>query len=72
MFEPDSYFEIGRAGLEAKTDALAAYRDVMRPYPHPRSSEGLESLAAFRGASAGLTYAEAFQTAHLDLASVIG
>lgn len=71
-FAPDSFFHIGREGLEAKTEALSAYRGVMRPFPHPRSREGLEGLAAVRGAAAGLEYAEAFQTAHMDLGTVIG
>lgn len=70
-FEPDSFFEIGRDGLEAKKRALAAYRDVMRPFPHPRSDQGIEGLAAVRGVAAGLQYAEAFQTAHLNLSGVI-
>lgn len=70
-FQPDSYFEIGLQGLAAKAKALAAYRDVMRPFPHPRSEEGLRGLAAVRGGAAGLNYAEAFQTAHLDLGQVI-
>lgn len=71
-FEPDSFFQIGREGLEVKTKALAAYRDVMRPFPHPRSPEGLEGLAAVRGAAAGMVYAEAFQSAFMDLETVIG
>lgn len=71
-FEPDSYFHIGHDGLEAKQKALAAYRDVMRPFPHPRSHKGLEGLAAVRGAAAGLEYAESFQTAHMDLGTVFG
>lgn len=70
VFQPDSFVEIGRAGVSAKTTALAAYRDVMRPYPHPRSPEGLNGLAAVRGAAAGLEYAEAFQTAYFDLGPV--
>jgi hypothetical protein len=32
----------------------------MRPFPHPRSFEAIEALAAWRGASAGLKAAEAF------------
>ena len=71
-FEADSFYEIGRDGLEAKKKALATYTDVMRPFPHPRSDETLEGLASVRGAAAGLNYAEAFQTAHLDLGAVIG
>jgi LmbE family N-acetylglucosaminyl deacetylase len=70
-FEADSFYEIGAEGLDAKKRALAAYRDVMRPFPHPRSDEAIEGLATVRGAAAGLRYAEAFQTAHLDLGAVI-
>lgn len=71
VFQPDSYMRIGREGITAKTQALAAYRDVMRGYPHPRSNEGIKGLATVRGAAAGLDYAEAFQTAHMDLGAVI-
>ncbi|MBO5453722.1 MAG: PIG-L family deacetylase [Clostridia bacterium] len=61
-FNPNSYFEIGKDGLERKIQALSAYRDVMRDYPHPRSNESLEGLAAVRGSQANLNYAEAFQS----------
>lgn len=71
-FEADSFYEIGRDGLEAKKRALAAYRDVMRPFPHPRSDEAIHGLATVRGAASGMQYAEAFQTGHLDLSGVIG
>ena len=37
------------------------YRGVMRPYPHPRSAEAIEGLAAYRGGQAGCNYAEAFE-----------
>lgn len=62
-FEADTFFEIGEDGIDRKLEALAAYRNVMRQYPHPRSREALVGLAAYRGAQAGLRYAEAFQTA---------
>ena len=61
-FRPNTYFEIGREGLDVKLKALAAYKGVMRPYPHPRSNEALEGLAAYRGAQAGCRYAEAFES----------
>lgn len=60
-FTPNTFVEIGETGVEKKTQALARYRDVMRPYPHPRSPETLRGLAAYRGSQAGLCYAEAFQ-----------
>ena len=62
-FDPDTFVEIGGAHLETKLTALAAYRGVMRPYPHPRSREMLHATATYRGAQAGLDLAEAFQTA---------
>lgn len=61
-FRPNTYFEIGREGLDVKLKALAAYKGVMRPYPHPRSNEAIEGLAAYRGAQAGCRYAEAFES----------
>ena len=61
-FMPNHYVEIGEEGLEVKLRALACYKGVMRPYPHPRSAEALRGLAAWRGAQAGCIYAEAFET----------
>lgn len=63
MFVPDCYVEIGEEGVKAKIEALSQYRNVMRPYPHPRSSEYIRSLACVRGSEWNLNYAEAFQTA---------
>lgn len=60
-FAPNLYIEVGKEAVKIKTKALALYRDVMRPYPHPRSNEAIEGLAAYRGAQAGCCYAEAFE-----------
>jgi LmbE family N-acetylglucosaminyl deacetylase len=46
--------------LDAKLQALDAYRAEMRPFPHPRSREAVTALAQVRGANAGLAAAEAF------------
>lgn len=62
-FDPSIYVEIGKEGLEKKLEALQMYRGVMREYPHPRSREALEGLAAYRGSQGGVCYAEAFQLA---------
>lgn len=62
-FRPDTFFEIGESFLQKKINALAAYRGVMRDFPHPRSAEILRGLSAYRGGQAGMKYAEAFQTA---------
>jgi len=62
-FTPNTYIEVGEEGVMAKLQALAAYKGVMRDFPHPRSEEVIKSYAAIRGAEAGLKYAEAFQVA---------
>lgn len=62
-FTPNYFVEIGKEGVETKIKAVSAYKGVMRPYPHPRSNEALEGLAAYRGVQAGCNYAEAFECA---------
>jgi len=44
-----------------KLVALAAYKGVMRQFPHPRSEKAIEGLAAYRGVQSGCCYAEAFE-----------
>ena len=60
-FTPNYFVEIGKDGVELKLRAIAAYKGVMRPYPHPRSNEAIEGLAAYRGSQASCFYAEAFE-----------
>lgn len=60
-FSPNTFIEIGKEGVEKKIESLSMYEGVMRDYPHPRSREVLNGLAAYRGGQAGLKYAEAFQ-----------
>lgn len=61
-FAPNMFVEVGKDGVDVKIKALAAYAGVMRPYPHPRSEEAIEGLAAYRGVQAGCNYAEAFES----------
>lgn len=60
-FIPNYFVEIGKEGVAIKIKALEEYKGVMRPYPHPRSVEAYEGLAAYRGCQAGVKYAEAFE-----------
>lgn len=62
-FQPNTFVEVGKDGVEAKVKALSMYRGVMRPYPHPRSAEAIEGFAAYRGCQSGCNYAEAFEVA---------
>lgn len=65
IFRPNVFVEVGEKRIEDKIKALGMYRDVMREYPHPRSTEVIKGLAAYRGAQVGVKYAEAFQCAFM-------
>jgi LmbE family N-acetylglucosaminyl deacetylase len=59
IFVPTRFVDIA-AHLKAKSDALRAYDMEMRAFPHARSYEAVEALAAWRGATVGCRAAEAF------------
>jgi hypothetical protein len=46
--------------LSKKILAIQAYKDELVDWPHPRSLKGIQSLANWRGASAGYKAAEGF------------
>ena len=58
-FLPNWFVDIS-ATLEHKLAALKHYDEEMRPWPHPRSYEGVEHLARWRGITVGCAAAEAF------------
>jgi len=58
-FCPNWFVDISET-LDIKVQALKAYQDELRPFPHPRSLKSVEALATWRGASVGVTAAEAF------------
>jgi LmbE family N-acetylglucosaminyl deacetylase len=58
-FHPNWFVDIS-ATLGTKLQALEAYRDELREWPHPRSTKAVEHLARWRGASVGIDAAEAF------------
>lgn len=60
VFLPTVYWDISET-IDLKKKAMQAYRTEYRPYPHPRSVEGIEALAKKRGLEVGLEWAEAFQ-----------
>lgn len=65
-FNPNYFVEIGESGIKIKLEALAAYKGVMRTYPHPRSDRAIEGLAIYRGAQSGCNYAEAFESVFIS------
>lgn len=59
-FLPDVYIDISGKHLERKLESLAKFKSQIRPFPDPRSLEGIEALAKLRGCSMGMRAAESF------------
>lgn len=60
-FAPNWYEELTYEQVEKKVAALACYPGERRPSPHPRNAHGVFRAADYRGAQAGVEYAEAFR-----------
>ncbi len=59
LFSPNWFQNISSTN-KIKMKALKIYKKELRKWPHPRSIKGVESLAKWRGATAGYHFAEAF------------
>jgi LmbE family N-acetylglucosaminyl deacetylase len=59
VFAPNWFVDISDT-LDRKFAALDAYAAELREWPHPRSRQGVEHLARWRGATVGVDAAEAF------------
>jgi LmbE family N-acetylglucosaminyl deacetylase len=63
-FAPALFVDIGLT-IDRKLRALEAYSSELRAFPHPRSKEAVEHLARWRGATAGVMAAEAFEVGRI-------
>jgi LmbE family N-acetylglucosaminyl deacetylase len=61
-FQPNCYVDIGEH-IQGKIAAMKCYESELRPYPHPRSLEGIEYTARRRGLEVCRQFAEAFRIA---------
>lgn len=59
QFLPNKFIDISKY-MEEKKKAFSCYRTEIREYPHPRSFEGIDILARYRGLQVGFEFAEAF------------
>lgn len=59
FFAPNSFSDIS-SFLEQKISIMKLYRGEILEPPFPRSADNIKALAIFRGATAGVKYAEAF------------
>ncbi len=60
MFIPNYFVDISDF-LDEKLALMKVYASELGDHPFPRSLRNIEALAVFRGATAGVRYAEAFQ-----------
>jgi len=59
-FMPNVFVDVTDT-LDKKIEALKAYRGELREYPHPRSPEGLRTIAHRWGSTVGCEAGEAFE-----------
>jgi len=60
VFQPNYFVDVTKHFSE-KLEMMKVYKSELGEHPFPRSIRNIEALATFRGASAGVEYAEAFQ-----------
>lgn len=60
IFLPNLFVDIDNT-IDHKLEALAAYQDELRSWPHPRSVEAVRVRAQTVGSEVGVGYAEPFQ-----------
>ena len=58
-FVPNAWFDITDY-LETKVEAMKCYESQLQQFPNPRSEKAIRALAAYRGATMCLNYAESF------------
>lgn len=58
-FIPNVFEDIS-AYVDVKVHAMEMYETKIEKSPHPRSAEGIRTLAKYRGGTVGVEYAEAF------------
>ncbi len=60
-FKPNFFEILDKGQVKMKWKAISCYKEEVRPYPHPRSKEGVFCHSSYRGMQCGYSYAEAFR-----------
>jgi LmbE family N-acetylglucosaminyl deacetylase len=58
-FFPTKFVDVTQC-FQKKVDAMQYYQSQIKEFPDPRSAQAFEALAKYRGATIGVSYAEAF------------
>ena len=59
-FEPNVFVNIDNE-IKYKIMAIKEYDSELRKFPHPRSEDGINTLAKYRGMQSGFNFAESFK-----------
>jgi len=58
-FNPNCFIDITNS-IDLKLRAIETYNIELRPFPHPRSIEGIKNLSSIRGQNVGIKYCEGY------------
>ena len=64
IFEPNYFYCIDKT-IKKKIKALKRYKSEIKKFPHPRSEEGVKTLAKYRGIQSHNKFSEAFKIIRL-------
>jgi LmbE family N-acetylglucosaminyl deacetylase len=65
LFRPTYFVSLDQKHMTAKLNAMSFYQSEVYDFPHPRSIQGIEILARYRGMQAGYQFAEAFSVVRM-------
>tara|TARA_R110000824_G_scaffold184142_1_gene365150 strand:- start:842 stop:1513 length:672 start_codon:yes stop_codon:yes gene_type:complete len=60
-FCPNAFYQLSETDIKNKCLSMQEYHTECKEWPHPRSDEGITTLAKMRGMQSGFEHAEAFQ-----------
>jgi len=61
VFSPNYFIELTEQDVQKKWHAFSCFETEIRHFPHPRSHEGVTTLAKYRGMQAGFKFAESYR-----------
>jgi|10_taG_2_1085330.scaffolds.fasta_scaffold02480_3 LmbE family N-acetylglucosaminyl deacetylase len=60
-FNPNIFMGLSESNIQKKIESINKYTTEISNWPYPRSTEGITTLAKYRGMQIGVSYAEAFK-----------
>lgn len=66
-FNPNLFIEVSEKDIQAKCEAMEAYKFEKRAWPHPRSTKALKIMAGKIGSKVGVEHGEQFSLIRLTI-----